>query len=98
MQTIEERAFPRRGTNWLSNTKWSTLKTYNWITLYRLTRFYIFVYVCGGGGWRERGRKKRREGKGEMMHGKVWKGKGKLHKSPKLFKFKYFYNSRCKRI
>jgi hypothetical protein len=30
---------------WLSNTKWSALKAYRQVTLYGLSRFYIYTYI-----------------------------------------------------
>jgi hypothetical protein len=32
-------------TNWLSNTKWSSLKTYKKVTSYILSRLYLEKYV-----------------------------------------------------
>jgi hypothetical protein len=37
--------FPREEhTNWLSNAKWSTLKRYLQVALYRLNRLYLGIY------------------------------------------------------
>ena len=43
--------FPRENkTNWLSNTEWSSLKTYIQVTLYRLNRLYLilckYMQIC----------------------------------------------------
>jgi hypothetical protein len=40
-----EIVFPREDTNWLSNTKWSALRTYLKVTLYRLSMLYLGIYV-----------------------------------------------------
>jgi hypothetical protein len=32
-------------TDWLSSTKWSTLKLYMSVTLYRLRRLYVGMYI-----------------------------------------------------
>ena len=44
---LEKQSSPgKRHASWLSNTKWSTLKTGVQVTLYRLSGLYLGIYAC----------------------------------------------------
>lgn len=47
LRTEEIRVFPKaEHTKGLSQTKWSALKTYEPVTLYRVSKLYVQAYIC----------------------------------------------------